>query len=273
MHRIRIAEKTDWDQFFTLAGAEGWRIPDIERQLFAGPWQHCARVMEVDRAFCGLVTSVAHERSGWIGNLIVPRQLRGHGYGSRLFMAALSVLQAQGMRSLWLTASQLGLPIYEKSGFTRVDTIERWVSGSRSSGGAARLAAPAAKELLCACDLAAWGEARTPLLESLLELGQAFAVEGSVALLQQEPGLQIIGPWYSRSCCPHANRQLLQQILTAADPCIEIVVDILSSSPLRSLLAAAGFVCSGHNALMVQGDAGDIDSGMMVSLASLGSIG
>ncbi len=273
MQIIRIAENTDWDQFFALAGAEGWRIPEIERQLFAGPWQHCARVLAVDRCFCGLVTSVAHERNGWIGNLIVPQQLRGHGYGSRLFVAALSALQAQGMRSVWLTASLLGQPIYAKSNFKVVDTIERWVSDSRSGSGFAMQTAPAAKDLLSACDQAAWGETRASLLGTLFDQGRVFAVEDSVALLQQEPGLQIIGPWYSQSGCPRANRQLLHQILTTADADVEIVVDILSSSPIRLLLAAAGFSCSGSNALMVHGNADVINTGMMVSLASLGSVG
>lgn len=273
MQIIRIAENTDWEQFFALADAEGWRIPEIERQLFAGPWQHCARVMAVDGRFCGLATSVAHDQSGWIGNLLVPQPLRGHGYGSRLFVAALSALQTQGLRSIWLTASLLGQPIYEKSNFKVVDTIERWVSDSRSGNSFAIQATSAATDLLSACDQAAWGETRASLLNALFDQGRAFAVEDSVALLQQEPDLQIIGPWYSPTGCPRANRQLLHQILATADPDVEIVVDILSSSPVRRLLAAAGFSCSGSNALMVHGNTDGINTGMMVSLASLGSIG
>ena len=273
MQFIRTAEKKDWQRFFNLAHAEGWRVPDIERKLFSGLWQQCARVMEVDLAFCGLVTSVAHEHSGWVGNLIVPQQLRGHGYGSRLFVAALSALQAQRLASIWLTASQLGRPIYEKSGFTVIDRVERWVSTNRFSAGPVMASAPEAGEALCVFDLAAWGESRTTLLHALLEQGRVYTVDDSVALLQQEPGLQIIGPWYSPSCCLRANRQLLQQILAAADPDVEIVVDILSSSPIRQLLAAAGFTCAGENALMVLGDGSTLDLSMTVSLASLGSIG
>jgi GNAT superfamily N-acetyltransferase len=270
---IRQPTPSDWELFFALAANEGWRVPYFERRLFQGFWSHSVKVLEVDSAFAGLVTAVAHERSGWIGNLIVPAPLRGRGYGSRLFMAALSSLQAQRVASIWLTASELGRPIYEKSGFTLVDTIERWASCNRFSDGPAMKTTSSAKEMLCGLDLATWGEARTSLLDALFEYGRTYAIDDTVALLQQEPALQIIGPWYSPSCCPRANRQVLQQILAAADPDVEIVVDILSSSPLRQLLTAAGFACSDRNSLMVRGDGETPDLSMMVSLASLGSIG
>ncbi len=270
---IRQPTSSDWKLFSTLVADEGWRVPHLEHRLFQGSWSHSVRVLEVDSVFAGLVTAVAHERSGWIGNLIVPAPLRGRGYGSRLFMAALSSLQAQRLASIWLTASELGRPIYEKSGFTLVDTIERWVSCKRFSDEPAMETTSTAREMLCAFDLAAWGEARTSLLDALLEQGRAYAIDDSAALLQREPALQIIGPWYSPSCCPRANRRLLQHILAAADPDVEIVIDILSSSPLRQFLTAAGFACTGKSSLMVLGDGDTPDLSMMLSLASLGSIG
>ena len=273
MNKIRIAQKPDWDSFFKLAAGEGWRVPEVERQLFAGQWFDCARVLEEGDSFCGLVTSVAHEHSGWIGNLIVPARLRGRGRGTLLFKAALSALQAQGMTTVWLTASAAGRPIYEKSGFRCIDEIERWVSCKRApSGPDDRLVADGAQQLRD-LDRCAWGEDRTDLLEALGARGQAFVCEGAVALLQREPGLQIVGPWYSSTGCPRANRKLLQKILAAVDPDVEVVVDVLASSPARQLIAAAGFACAGKNLLMVLGDAGHVQREMMVSLASLGSIG
>ena len=273
MKKIRLAEKSDWDNFYAIAETEGWRVPETERQLFRESWPCYARVLEKGPTFCGMVTSVAYQRSGWIGNLIVPEQLRGRGHGSQLFMAALSALQAQNLETIWLTASEMGRPIYEKSGFVPVDKIERWIIGKRAGCGQADGFENNAEQLLRDQDRAAWGEDRRVLLSTLSGCGQAFACDGSVALLQREPGLQIIGPWYSPSRCPRANRLLLQKILTAADPYVEVVVDALASSPARQLLAAAGFVCVGKNALMVLGDAGPVRKDMMLSLASLGSIG
>ncbi len=85
--------------------------------------------------------------------------------------------------------------------------------------------------------------------------------------------MQVIGPWYSPQQCPRANRLVLQQLLAHAEAGINIVADVLASSPVRQLLAAADFTCVGKNALMAKGDTGGIDLTRMVSLASLGSIG
>ena len=273
MIKIHIAQKPDWASFFDLAVAEGWRVPEVERQLFAGRWCDCAQALKEDDRFSGLVTAVSHQHSGWIGNLIVPERLRGRGYGSRLFEAALSALQAQGMTSVWLTASESGRPIYEKSGFVAIDEIERWVSCKRSHFGPADSLLKDGGQKLVALDRAAWGEDRSALLEALDAQGKAYACGGAAALLQREPGVQIVGPWYSTTGCPRSNRLLLQKILAEADPNVELVVDLLKSSPVRQLLAATGFSCVGNNALMAQGDTTKVKTEMMVSLASLGSIG
>ena len=273
MNKIRIAQKPDWDSFFNLAAGEGWRVPEVERQLFAGQWFDCARVLEEGDSFCGLVTSVAHEHSGWIGNLIVPARLRGRGRGSLLFKAALSALQAQGMTTVWLTASESGRPIYEQSGFVAIDEIERWVSCKRSRFGPADNLVKDGRQKLVTLDWAAWGEDRASLLQALAARGPVYAYGDAVALLQREPELQIVGPWYSSKGCPRSSRLLLQKILAEADPNVELVVDILKSSPVRHLLSATGFSCVGSNALMVLGDAGHVQRDMMVSLASLGSLG
>ncbi|MGD9019187.1 MAG: GNAT family N-acetyltransferase [Desulfuromonadales bacterium] len=273
MNKIRIAQKPDWDSFCKLAAAEGWRVPEVERQLFTGQWFECARVLEEGNSFCGLVTSVGHQLSGWIGNLIVPARLRGCGRGSLLFNAARVALQARGMTTVWLTASAAGRPIYEKSGFRCIDEIERWVLCKRAPSEHDESLMADGGQQLRDLDRCAWGEDRTDLLEALGAHGQAFVCEGAAALLQREPGLQIIGPWYSSTGCQQSNRLLLKKILAESDPNVELVADIFRSSPVTQLLSEAGFSSVGSNALMAQGDTTMVQTKMMVSLASLGSIG
>jgi N-acetylglutamate synthase-like GNAT family acetyltransferase len=101
---IRVACEPDWENFLVLASAEGWRVPRLESRLFQGPWLPFARVLEEGETFCGMVTAVAHQHSGWIGNLIVSKELRGKGYGSQLFLAALSALEEVQLETVWLTA-------------------------------------------------------------------------------------------------------------------------------------------------------------------------
>ncbi len=273
MISINLAQKSDWDQFYLLATAEGWRVPKIERLLFAGSWSDFAWALNIDGRFGGFVTAVPHERSGWIGNLLVPQSLRGQGYGVQLFRAALDSLSGQGLSTCWLTASESGLPIYQKAGFVSVDQVERWVSPERQGSETGVETKTDPTEKLWLSDQGAWEEERSSLLEALASHGQTFACEDSVAFLQRDIDVQIIGPWYSPSCFPRANRQLLQRILSAADPDGEIVVDIRASSPIRQLIAAAGFDRAGSTSLMRKGAPAPDGLSTMVSLASLGSFG
>lgn len=269
--RIAPAEPSDWQAFLQLASKEGWRVPELEGELFAGPWARYALALRVGDRFQGLVTAVPHQLSGWIGNLIVPASARGKGYGRRLFEAALELLQTAGVARVWLTASALGRPLYEGYGFMTVDQVERWVRPAGSPGMSAEVPL-AASALLRSQDLLAWGENRSELLRQLLLRGEVLAVDDTVALLQRGRQLQQLGPWYSESRCPRANRQLLQQLLARLDPAVETVADLLVSSPVRQLLAAAGFAPAGRNELMIRGG-GTADLHPLVALASLGSLG
>ena len=268
---IRTPNRSDWQQFRELVAAEGWRVPMLEYRLLQSAWQQDAGVLVDCDRFSGLVTAVTHERSGWVGNLIVPAELRGKGYGHRLFRWAVGKLLDQGVTTAWLTASELGRPMYEQEGFQAVDRVERWILPAGVRAGtlpAENLGRPG---LLQSLDRLAWGEDRQVFLEALLPNGDTFVCNESVALLQKGAGMQIIGPWYSDDLCPRSNRILLQQLFAAADPSVEIVADVIASSPIRSLWAASGFEPSGVTTLMACGDTDYVATGKMVALASLGS--
>lgn len=273
MNRIRSAEPEDLQRFLALADDEGWRIPQLERRLFAQGWRPSALALVSGELFCGFVTAVAYPRSGWIGNLIIPQGLRGRGYGSMLFQAALDSLEEQEVASVWLTASEMGRPLYARQGFTAVDQIERWVGRKRGFRHVETSALPCTHERLRESDRNAWEDDRSALLEALAGAGRTYACQESVACLQAEPGMQIIGPWYSPSNSLHDNRLLLDCLLAHADPNLDIVVDLLASSAVCALLAENGFHRSGVTTLMARGEGTQVDLGAMVSLASLGSIG
>ena len=169
-----------------------------------------------------------------------------------------------------MTASQQGRPLYEKHGFVVVDQVERWAlpAGWRvecdATDGAEKL------NRLLQADRSIWGECRSVLLSHLAENSSVFACGDSVALLQQGPDLQMIGPWYGGAA---SARMLLQQLVAAAKPSRELVVDLIGSSVLQPVLANFGFHCCGRNQLMARGKFHEIELQGMVSLASLGSVG
>ncbi|BCR06527.1 N-acetyltransferase [Desulfuromonas versatilis] len=269
---IRSIKPEHWPAFVELASLEGWRVPPQELALFKGELADCAFCLSCEAEPRGFVTALVHQRSGWIGNLIVPAEFRGRGYGRLLFRHGLEVLEARGVESVWLTASPMGRPLYEQHGFQVIGGIERWslaVVGSELPP----CAPPGDASLLLAGDALVWGESRQRLLSPLAGGGQVLAVGNSVALLQQAGPLQVLGPWISPELCPRENRQLLMAVLAAAGAGVELVVDLLETSPVRMLLSAAGFTPKGRCDLMARGPREGVELAPLVALASLGSMG
>ena len=263
-------ERADWATFCRWAEAEGWRVPARELELYAGALAGGAFVLRQGPQALGFVTAVAHQRSGWIGNLLIDPQRRGRGYGVLLLEQALAHLAAQGCESLWLTASEQGRPLYQRRGFRAVDRVVRWSRAGGTSGGFPPPPADAAA--LLAADARTWEESRRDLLTGVANGGGLFCQGQSLLLLQAGADLQILGPWYSREFCPRENRLLLTAALDVAGPA-ELVVDLVASAPLAPLLAAAGFERRGECALMVRGPLPAGSLAGLVALASLGSMG
>jgi len=111
------------------------------------------------------------------------------------------------------------------------------------------------------------------MLSLLAREGEVFAFGNTAALLQAGDGLQVLGPWFSPDLCPRENRHLLLAVLGAAAERTEVVTDVIESSPLQSLLRAAGFTRQGRCDLMVRGSTAGVRLTQTVSLASLGSMG
>ncbi len=262
----------EWPVFRSVAEAEGWRVPVREEELYRGPLADSALTLRTSGRFAGMVTFISHGASGWIGNLIVVPERRGEGYGARLFDEALRALRERGVVSVWLTASEAGLTLYKKRGFVEVGAVERWALAAGGAGQGGEAATTDATAALRAADALAWGEKR-PLLEYLLPHGRPFACGRSTALLQREPGMQILGPWFGDDAGEDDHRQLLALATAAASPGEELVADVLAGALPPQILKDVGFTLQGSTRLMVRGDAAGIDLGRMVSFASLGSMG
>lgn len=265
-------EAADWRAFLLAAEGEGWRVPATELELFHGPLSESALALRCEGRFAGLVTLVNHGQSAWIGNLIVPAAWRGRGYGKHLLEKAILRLEKQRTRSIWLTASEAGFPLYRRRGFETIGQVERWVlpGGGASHKGATQQSQDSAA--LQAADAAVWGE-RRPLLNTLLQQGRSLCCGASVALLQREPGLQILGPWFAANAGEEEHRRMLDMAIAAANTDEELVVDVRSGAFPPQVLADAGFALRGRTRLMVRGSTDGVDLQPLISFASLGSMG
>jgi GNAT superfamily N-acetyltransferase len=277
--QVRIASPEDWDVFLDWCTAEGWIISDPERYLLQNQWQSCFKVLwEKDhrRAF---ISVIRYPRSAWIGNLIVDPDLRGCGYGSLLFNAELEALDTAGMEQVWLTASAMGMPLYLKHDFTRIDDCDRWMgTGMGTVTGQLGAGSTCAQKIqdLIGEDARAWGESHQKLLESLADFSMAVTSEKFTTLLQPGSHSWHVGPWIGRDI--HANispadiEDFIRMILKNTPRGQTLSVDVIKSSKLGVPLHQAGFHKTGSSVLMCR-TRGQINLPRVYALASLGSIG
>lgn len=273
--RLQPADASDWQIFSAQAAKEGWRIPVKEMALWRGPLQHGVLALRYAKRFAGLITLVGYGVGAWIGNLLVMPEMRGRGFGAGLLDAGISQLTGQGVRTLWLTASKAGLPLYQRRGFKTVGAVERWIRPAL--GGTLIKTAPLRGKPCAAADLLqedvrVWGERRA-LLDFLLPEGELLQAADHRALLQQEPGMHILGPWFAPPAREKEARALLVSALAVACPSKELVVEMREGALPAPVLETFGLVRQSGTRLMCQGDAGGVDLSRLMAFASLGSMG
>ncbi len=267
--QFRQLTEEDWLLFLHWAAQENWRVSFQEKRLFQNQWRPYFFALHAEGEVQGFVSAVAYKESGWIGNLLVAEERRGHGYGSALFDFSLEFLRQANLRRIWLTASEKGQPIYERRGFKVVDLIERW-----RAIGLGNSVAPVTSDVveLVDIDTNCWGESRAPLIRALHDDGIIYRVENAIGLLQQSVSAWQLGPWLSLDNNVRDNRQLLKLVVDKTSLGKDLLIDVLHSAEMDMVLRTSGFEKTGSNQLMVLSDEPVRLNGVM-ALASLGSIG
>lgn len=264
-------------RFLELSGQEGWVSDPWELEfLLSTSARGCFCAVEESGAAIGFVTSIRHTRSGWIGNLIVAERYRGRGVGNMLFQRALQELCAMGARTVWLTASAMGKKLYERQGFRRIDSIQRWCSSPPRT----RLIRPGSRErsertsraARTSLDCLGWGDRRSALLKATVERGEVMELNrGFVAIQPVGDGI-LLGPFAARDAAT-AGR-LLEQALTTALPGKKIYLDTPVTNRLaRRLLTVKNLDVIGCTELMYVGMRPDYRPEHIYGLATMGSCG
>ncbi|CAH2029868.1 GNAT family N-acetyltransferase [Trichlorobacter ammonificans] len=267
---MRIARFTpdDIHPFLALAKDEGWISHRRELAFLLERSPNGCLVCHEDNQALGFVTAVRHERSGWIGNLLVRPGSRGRGIGSALFRQAMEVLALEGAVTVWLTASAAGRPLYERNGFRCCDTIRRW-----ERDGAGRPKHPATTPLLPdwrAIDYLGWGDARDALLGYAAAGGSALGAEQGFLMLQPLGGCSQIGPF--GALVGSTAEALLDQVVAASEERLLLDVPAANRAAPR-MLTARRFTVMGEADLMYAGKPPAYHPECIYGLASMGSIG
>lgn len=268
---IGAFHRDDTGQFLALAATEQWVTGQGELDFLLATFPagcFCARDQNGNGA--GFVTSLKHDRGGWIGNLIVRPGLRGIGIGEGLFLRGVEALQAAGVETVWLTASEMGRPLYEKHGFLTIDRIIRWAGEARGLPDSVERRGRATFDR--SLDALCWGDRRDHLLEWATGRGLMLAEPGASAILQSAGAAVHLGPW-AASHGDHADR-MLALALSVAPAGTRIVCDTpLSNGTCQELLQKSGFTKQGETRLMYAGAEPAYRSAYLYALATLGSSG
>ncbi len=204
MLRIREMNLDDVPLGCRLNDAAGWnQLPADWQRLLALEPAGCF-LAEWDGQPVGTTCVTRFETIAWISMVLVDAAHRGRGIGTQLMRHALAWLDRCGTRTVWLDATPLGRPVYEKLGFVGGYEVARWEGTAVSSrhtpcavrNGTRRVPTtdlatpitPAAEshlEAITALDHQATGTPRGPLLARLFaERPQALRVavaQGRVA--------------------------------------------------------------------------------------------
>jgi len=267
--KLQQFSREDIPCFLKMAANEGWVAEAWEvaflRDTFPGG---CYCVRNDGGAAFAFVTAIKHDRSGWIGNLIVAPAYRGKGIGECLFTAALEALWSSGVETVWLTASAMGKRLYEKHGFRSVDRILRWCGAGRAGSDTTR----GDGCLDAAVDALGWGDSRSQLLRVTVERGNVQAEFGDFLVTQPcGPAFQV-GPFGAID--PVRAARLLAAALGRIPAGSVVWLDAPRGNNLAiQLFQQHGFVRRGTAELMCAGREPAYRPEYVYALASMGSMG
>ena len=124
---IRQMTKADIDTAMSLKKAEGWNQTEADWEFLLHHNPELCLVGSVGNLVVGTVTAISYDNHlSWIGMMLVDRNQRNLGIGTKLFQKLLERLQGCG--AIKLDASPAGNPIYRKFGFVEELELQRLIA-------------------------------------------------------------------------------------------------------------------------------------------------
>ncbi len=272
---IRPFHAVDITDFLNLALREQWVVEAWEFEFLLSEFpEGCFSALTESGETAGHVTSLLHERSGWIGNLIVAVEFRGKGLGEALFNKALVALQDAGAQTIWLTASPEGRSLYEKHGFKKIDSIIRWTGSGRQRHAGHELQSETSvlSESAKKIDYHVWGDRRDALLLTTVARGGLLDEQSGFMVTQACGNSVQFGPFAA------FDSLTAERLLNTALGKIPFGSKIYLDSPVSNHAALRmfnrrGLRIAGKTELMYAGTKPEYCAELLYGLATMGSCG
>lgn len=210
---MRKLEPSDIPSALELSAQAGWnQTAEDWRTLVDLSVKGCLGI-EVDGELASTTTLLCYgKRLAWIGMVLTRIRYRGRGFARQLLMEALRLADEMHIETVKLDATEQGQPLYEKLGFRREQSVERWRR-------------PAAGGVVCECvvdheisedawraaDLRAFGADRTELLEHLARRNKPLTLGSSYLFSRPGRVSSYLGPCVSEA--PETTRALMERAL------------------------------------------------------------
>jgi GNAT superfamily N-acetyltransferase len=252
---------TDFPSIVKLTAEEHWGYGtrDLRRMLTLEP-KGCL-VAALDNHPVGLTTAISYGRKlGWIGNVVVHREYRRAGIGSRLVESAIRHLLRSRVDSIGLNSYPENVRMYERLNFKAVDGFVRLSIRRRTGTGPHESQTIPFADIL-RLDRHVFGADRSRLLRRLLREfpeGWSWVAEGSkvlgYSLVKQYDDSSEIGPMVCIEMNADTISTLLgSSIVLARESPIEIAVP-RSNRIVLEMAARLGFRIVRKGYVMSHGD-------------------
>jgi ribosomal protein S18 acetylase RimI-like enzyme len=112
--------------YLAMCHAEDWISGEEELAKTKHRYPHlCYGAYDGDKLIGG-VTGYLHEKTAWVGNLIVDEKYRAQGVGRQLFRTVIKALKAE-RETIYLHAALSATGFYEKFGFEQIKPVNRYL--------------------------------------------------------------------------------------------------------------------------------------------------
>lgn len=116
---MRIMKSSDSGWAVDITAEEGWGFVRADFQRILSHTPGGSFVATVGGKRVGMLTTMCHGRTCWIGNVVVESGHRGAGTGFRLVQTALAFAEARGMKRTALLSRERTAGFYAGMGFRR----------------------------------------------------------------------------------------------------------------------------------------------------------
>ncbi|MEX0774607.1 MAG: GNAT family N-acetyltransferase [Phycisphaeraceae bacterium] len=246
MMRLRPLVLSDISNALRLSEQAGWNQIDQDWRRLVALWPDTCLAGVVEGQLVATGTVACFEDIGWIGMILVDESQRGRGLGSQMFRAVVEAARGHGVQRFGLDATDLGRPVYLKSGFADHSAIARWIGrGMIAAPQDGRAITEADWPAVLELDRQAVGVDRGPLLRRLVnEPGSRTCVihESNGILgagwLRQGGAAAMIGPVVAASA-DVAARVCTNLLAHAGNQ--SVIMDLPSGNSVEAVLSRQGF--------------------------------